>query len=178
MSMYSNVTSFFSTWSIRKWCRISICLVLECKTGFLVRLITLVLSNLIGTQLSFKLVKKLFLIHKIWDQQLPAATYSATAVERTTLCCFLLCHEIKQFPNKWHLQLVPFRSDLQPAKSESKNPTNQQELPLGYHNLKLVVPLKYLKINFTIFKYDSLWEAWYLALMQTLNIMSGLLVVK
>ena len=50
VSTYSKDTSFFSTWSLRKWCWISICLVLECKTGFFVRLIALlVLSHLIGT---------------------------------------------------------------------------------------------------------------------------------
>jgi hypothetical protein len=73
---------------------------------------------------------------------------------------------------------VLFRSDLQPAKSESENPTKQQELPLGYQSPKLVVPLKYLKILFTIFKWDSLGEACYPAHMQTLNIMSGLLAIK
>jgi len=54
VSTYSKDTSFFSTWSLRKWCRISICLVRECKTGFFVRLMALVLSHLIGTQPSFK----------------------------------------------------------------------------------------------------------------------------
>jgi len=38
-----------------------------------------------------------------------------------------------------------FRSDLQPTKSESENPTKQHELPLGYHNPKLVVALNIKK---------------------------------
>jgi len=39
----------FRTWSLMKWCLISICLVLECCIGFLVRLIALVLSQYKGT---------------------------------------------------------------------------------------------------------------------------------
>ena len=40
--------SWFSTWSLMKWCLTSICLVLEWWTGFLLRLIALVLSQWMG----------------------------------------------------------------------------------------------------------------------------------
>ena len=45
VSTNSNMQSPFWTWSRRKWCLISICFVLECKIGFLDRLIVLVLSQ-------------------------------------------------------------------------------------------------------------------------------------
>ena len=42
----------FWTWSQMKWCLISICFALECCIGFLVKFITLVLSDYKGTLLS------------------------------------------------------------------------------------------------------------------------------
>ena len=42
----------FCTWSRMKWCLISICLVLECCIGFLVKLIALALSQYKGTLLT------------------------------------------------------------------------------------------------------------------------------
>ena len=123
VSTYSKDTTFFSTWSLRKWCRISMCLVLECKTWFFVRLIALVLSHLIGTQPSFKSYSRsCCLVHKIWEQQLPAATYSASAVERATLCCFLLCHEIKQFPKKMTCTTCAFSIWLATSKIGIRKP--------------------------------------------------------
>ena len=80
-----------SAWSLMKWCLISICLVRECSTGFFVILMALVLSQKIGI-LCNATPKSLncCLIHKIWAQQLPAAIYSASAVERATKFYFLL----------------------------------------------------------------------------------------
>ena len=46
---YSSVMSPFCAWSLRKWCLIFICLVLECCTRFFYILMALVLSHLIGT---------------------------------------------------------------------------------------------------------------------------------
>ena len=45
----SSVMSPFCTWSQRKWCLISICLVLECYMRFFEIFMALVLSHLIGT---------------------------------------------------------------------------------------------------------------------------------
>ena len=71
--------------SLRKWCLISICLVLECMTGFLDKFIALVLSQLIG--ILFKRIPKSLsccLSHNVWAQQLLAAMYFAYAVESAT----------------------------------------------------------------------------------------------
>ena len=109
----SSTTSLFSTWSLIKWCLISMCLVLECWIGFFVKLIALVLSHLIGI-LHYVIPKSssYCLIHNTWAQQLPTATYSASAVDKATKFGFLQCHEIKFNPRNWHVPLVLFLSIL------------------------------------------------------------------
>jgi hypothetical protein len=49
VSMYLISISPFSTWSLRKWCLFSICLIFLCKTGFLATEMALVLSHKRGT---------------------------------------------------------------------------------------------------------------------------------
>ena len=51
----SSVMSPFYAWSLRKWCFIFICLVLECCTGFFEMFMALVLSHFIGTCSKIKL---------------------------------------------------------------------------------------------------------------------------
>ena len=105
-----------SAWSLIKWCLISICLVREYWTGFLVMLMALVLSQKIGI-LCNATPKSLncCLIYKIWAQQLPAAIYSTSAVERATEVYFLLNQETSIWPRNWHVPLVLFLSVLLPA---------------------------------------------------------------
>ena len=111
----------FCTWSLMKWCLISICLVLECWIWFLVRLMALVLSHIKGTLLICDPKSaSCFLSHRICAQQLPAAIYSASAVDRATHACFLLCQEIRLEPRRWQVPLVLFLSSLQPTKSQSE----------------------------------------------------------
>ena len=112
MNLISHVP--FDICSLRKWCLISICLVLECMIWFFVKL-----SHNIGILLS-KIPKSFnyWLSHRVWAQQLPATIYSASAVERATHACFLHCQDIKLDPSKWQVPLVLFISILQPAKSE------------------------------------------------------------
>ena len=65
--------------SLRKWCLISICLVLECITRFLDKFMALLLSKWIG--ILFKKIPKWLsccLSHSVWAQQLPVAMYSAS----------------------------------------------------------------------------------------------------
>ena len=73
------------TWSFMKWWRISMCLVLECSIWFLVRFIALVLSHIKRTLLICNpKYASCCLSQRICAQQLPAAMYSASAVERAT----------------------------------------------------------------------------------------------
>ena len=76
----------FCWWSLMKWWRTSMCFVLECWTGLLVSFTALSLSHSNGT--SLKLIPKSFnvaFVHRICAQQLPAAMYSASAVDSATL---------------------------------------------------------------------------------------------
>ena len=69
----------------------------------------LVLSHRRGTLLIFNpKSSSCCLIHKICAQQLQAAIYSASAVDKATHACFLLCHEMRLDPSKWHVPFVLF----------------------------------------------------------------------
>ena len=92
---------FSSTRSLIKWCLMSICLVLLCWIGFLEMLIVLRLSqyNVITSCVTLYSVS-IYFIQIIWEQLLPAAMYSASAIERDTQFCFLLNQETRLFPKK------------------------------------------------------------------------------
>lgn len=97
----TNVTSTspLSMWSRRKRCRISMCFVLECMTGFFVMLMALVLSHRRGMQPRFTpKSRSCCLSHKICAQQLPAVMYSASVVLSATHACFLHAHDTSAFP--------------------------------------------------------------------------------
>jgi hypothetical protein len=81
----------FSTLSRRKWYLTSMCLVLEWSTGFFAMLMALVLSHWSGTWV-YSSPKSLMVyeIQRGWEQQLAAATYSASTylvVDCATLDC-------------------------------------------------------------------------------------------
>jgi len=81
----------------------------------------LVLSHNKGTLLIFNPKSSICcFIHKICAQQLPVAIYPASTVDNATHACFLLCHDIRLDPSKWHVPLVLFLSNLQLAKLESE----------------------------------------------------------
>ena len=169
----------FSAWSLRKWCLISICLVLECCMGFFEIFMALILSHLIGTcskdnskSLSVYFIQRICAQHKL------VAMYSASAVDKATKFCFLLCHETSECPRKWQVPLVLFLSTLQPAKLASKNLINSKLWLSEYHKLMSIVPFKYLRIRFMALKWDSLGHDRNLAHKHTLYMMSSLLVVK
>jgi hypothetical protein len=106
----------FYWWSLMKWWQTSICFVLWCWTGLLVSFTALSLSDSNGTFLKF--IQKSFnvaFIHKICAQQLPAAMYSASAVDSAILFYFLDDHETSDLPNNWQVQEVLFLSTLSPA---------------------------------------------------------------
>jgi hypothetical protein len=69
--MYLILMSHFSTWSLRKWCLLSTCLIFLWKTGFMATKMELVLSHIRGT-LSNLTSKSLMVctIYRIWEQQL------------------------------------------------------------------------------------------------------------
>jgi len=111
-----NSISFLFTWSLIKWCFISICFDLECWMGFFHKFIALVLSQNIG--IFVYLIEKSsswFFIHNTWEQQFVADTYSASVVDSAIVFCFLHDQQISAFPRNWHAPLVLFLSILSPA---------------------------------------------------------------
>src|SRR3954467_6244645 len=63
------------------------------------------------------------------EQLLPAAMYSAPAVDKDTQFCFLLNHEIRLFPKKKHPPEVLFLSSALPAQSASQYPVRMSSHP-------------------------------------------------
>ena len=78
--------------------------------------------------------------------------YSASAVDSATEFCFLLNQEIRLTPRNWQVSLVLFLSNLHPTKSISKYPIKSINEFLEYHNPRVYVPFKYLRILLTAFK--------------------------
>ena len=88
-------------------------------------------------------------IHKSWEQQLAAAMYSASVVERETLAYLREDQKTSEDPKNWQVPEVDFRSTRHPAKSESENPLKKREEPEEYQRPSSGVYLRYLSICFT-----------------------------
>ncbi|GKE41860.1 hypothetical protein Tco_1469144 [Tanacetum coccineum] len=101
----------FWTLSRRKWCRISICLVRECRTRFLLRLMEPLLSQRTGISSRFMSYStRACFIHKAYWQAILAETYSALMVEMARAICFLENHDVRQHRMNVHTLLVLLRS--------------------------------------------------------------------
>src|SRR6266487_474133 len=99
------------------------CLVLLCCIGFLEILIALRLSQYKAIAFCSILYSlSICLIQTSCEQLLPAAMYSASAVERDTQFCFLLNHDIKFSPKKKQPPEVLFLSSALPAQFASQYP--------------------------------------------------------
>ena len=97
VSTYSSLTTFWDTCSLRKWCFIGMCFVLECMTWFLDILMALVLSQFIIIGFSYFTSKSFSFcfIQMTWVQHDTTTIYSASALESEMEDCFLLNHETK-----------------------------------------------------------------------------------
>ena len=105
-----------STWSLKKWCLTSICLVLEWWTGFLETFIAEVLSHLISkAPRSILKSPSCCFNQRSWEAQAAAAIYSASVVESAIQFCFLDPHDTKQGPRNCAMPLVDLRSTKKPA---------------------------------------------------------------
>jgi hypothetical protein len=113
----------FSTLSLRKWYLTSMCLVLEWSIGFFATLMALVLSHWSRTWV-YSSPKSLMVcvIQRSWQQQLAAATYSASVVDWATLDYLREDQDTKEHPKNWQFPEVDFLSNWQPAKSASEKP--------------------------------------------------------
>jgi hypothetical protein len=71
-------------------------------------------------------------IQRIWEQQLAAATYSASVVDCATEDCLRANQQTREDPRKWHVTEVLFRSIPQPAKLVLEKPTRSSEEEAEY----------------------------------------------
>jgi hypothetical protein len=101
VSIYLISMSSFSTWSLRKWCLLSTYVIILWKTGFLAAEMALVLSHMRGT-LSNLTPQSLMVctIQRICEQQLAAATYSASVVDCATEDYFREDHQMREDTRK------------------------------------------------------------------------------
>jgi hypothetical protein len=84
-------------------------------------------------------------IQRIWEQQLAAATYSASVVD-CAIDYLRADQQTREDVRKWHVPEVLFRSIPQPAKSVSEKPTRSSE-EVEYQIPNFSVYLRYLKIH-------------------------------
>lgn len=125
----------------------------ECKTGFLFKLIALVLSKYMGAFLRFtpKTFKVCF-CERICTQLLLTAMHSAFAFDKTVEFSFLLNHEIIHCSRNRHVPLEFFLPVRHPAKLPSEYPSNKF-LYLGFYKLRISGAFKISKKAFlTMFK--------------------------
>jgi len=101
---------------------ISMCLVLECMTEFLVRLIALVLSHFKGMwSRDTPKSSSCCFIQRLWAQQLPTAIYLASTENVTCpTCTFYNSKTLEKFQVYDMSHLYFFLSNLHPTKSESE----------------------------------------------------------
>jgi hypothetical protein len=119
-----------------------------------------------------------YVIQRSWEQQLAAATYSASVVDWATLDCLQEDQDTKEDPKNWQVPEVDFLSNWHPAKSASEKPWSAKEEDAEYQRPKSGVWHKYLKIRFTACRCKVLGDAWKRAHRHTENWMSGLVAVK
>ena len=95
------------SWSLKKWCRMSMCLVLEWLTGLFASFMALSLSYNNGILVKrHPKSRRVCLIQSNWAQHAPTATYSASAVESATQFCFLELQDTRDHPRNWHVPEV------------------------------------------------------------------------
>jgi hypothetical protein len=98
-------------------------LVLEWSTRFLATLMALMLSHMRGTwEHSSRKSLSVYVIQSSWEQQLAAATYSASMVDWATLDCLREDQETSEEPKNWQVSEVVFLSTKHPAKSAFEKP--------------------------------------------------------
>jgi hypothetical protein len=120
----------------------------------------------------------LHVIQRSCEQQLAAATYSASVVDWATLDCLREDQDTKEDPKNWQVPEVHFLSNRHPAKSASEKPWSAKEEDAEYQRPKSGVWRKYLNMCLTVCRCEVLGDAWKRAHRHTENWMSGLVAVK
>jgi hypothetical protein len=110
----------------------------------------LVLSHMRGTwEHSSPKSLRVYVIQISGEQQLAAATYSASVVDWATLDCLREDQETSKEPKNSQVPEVDFRSTRHPAKSASRKPRSEREKDVKYQRPSSGVYRRYLKIRLT-----------------------------
>ena len=109
-----------------KWYLVSICLLLLWNTWFLDIAIANILSQKIwvGSVCSCCNSERVLLIHIVWHAVVVTATYSTSAEDSVTMCCFFDAHATDPDPKLKSNPYVLFISSIEPTKSLSIYPIN------------------------------------------------------
>ena len=100
--------------------------------------------------------------------------YSESSVDSDVDVCFLLSHATMHSPRKNDPPLVLFLSSILPTQYLLVYAVRLKYLSFGYYNPSSKVPLRYLNILFTSFKWVSLGGDWNFSMSPTTCMMSGL----
>ena len=109
-------------WWCTRWQSISICLVRSWKTSLCTIWIALRLSQCmtVSEECVRPITSNSQQRARSSDVVSARAQYSALVLKRDTICCFLLCQEIRESPKKKQKPIVKRRSVGSPAQSTSK----------------------------------------------------------
>jgi hypothetical protein len=122
-------------------------------------LMALVLSHMRGTwEHSSPKSLSVNVIQSSWEQQLVAATYSASVVDWATVDCLREDQETSEEPKNWQVPEVDFLLTRHPAKSASEKPRSKREEDAEYQRPSSWVYWRYLKIHLTACRCEVLGD--------------------
>ena len=146
------------SFSLTKWQSISKCLVLSWNTGLTVIWMTIWLSQKRTGTLGLWMCRSLSRYKIHWSSHVAEveakAWYSASEEDLETVICFLVLHEMKDFPMKKHWPVMERLVSTHPAQSVCENPCKWSEESLGKNKPSLGQPLRYLRTLNAAVRYD------------------------
>jgi hypothetical protein len=144
--MYLISMSPFSTWSLRKWCLLSMSHLFVEDWIFCYWDGTGVITHEGGyLKPHSKISHDVHYPKNLWE----VATYSTLVVYCATEHCFWEDQQTREDPRKWQVPEVLFRSIPHPAKSASEKPTRSSEEETEYQIPNWGVCLRYLNTRWT-----------------------------
>ena len=136
VSIYSNLTTSWDTWSLLECYFIGMCFVLDCMTEFFDIFMALVLSPCMKMGSSYFTSKSsnISFIQMTCVQNDTWAIYLDSIVDSEMEDFFLVSHDTNQYPRQNVSPLVFFLSSVLPSQSALVNDFRVKLFCFGYHN--------------------------------------------